>query len=415
MSSSLPYSHQLDSSDLQSIIHVLLPQLEEHDTAVVITHLPRLRKRLEHLKKAFKSDVQHSIAIKSHPHIELLKVISQLGFGLEAASIEEVRRALKAGCPSERIVFDSPVKTRQELAEVAQLDGLLVNVNSLIELARIPMNARCTIGIRINPEIHTGSPELFSVGRNESKFGVPLSTRKQIIDAVLTHPVRALHMHSGSQMRDLNAQEEALNRLVTLARELNQALEQAGKDRRINILDIGGGLPTEALFDHENHMSNMQAYAQRVEDVEGIEDFKLITEFGQWVNAECGIALSRVEYVLDGDPLKLFIHLGADFFTRDAYTSPRPFPLSLWTDEGQAIQGPQKIYDIAGPLCFAGDYLARGVQLPKAQEGVWLAIDHVGANTYSLWSRHCSRDVPAIWAWDGQVMNLWSPRRSIDF
>ena len=112
--------------DLTSILQALLPQLEEVDTAVILTHLPRLRTRLMHLKSAFKSNVQHSVAIKSHPHIEQLRVISELNFGLEAASIEEVRRALSAGCPSELIVFDSPVKTRQEIAEVAQLPGILV-------------------------------------------------------------------------------------------------------------------------------------------------------------------------------------------------------------------------------------------------------------------------------------------------
>ena len=410
MSSSVPHSPH-HSSDLNRPLSMLLPQLKENDTAVILTHLPRLRTRLEHLKTAFKPDVQHSIAIKSNPHIELLKVISQLGFGLEAASIEEVRRALDAGCPPERIVFDSPVKTRLELAEVSQLPNLLVNVNSLVELQRIPLDTLCMVGIRINPEIHTGSPELFSVGRNESKFGVPLSTRDDIIKATLKYPVRALHMHSGSQMRDIKAQREALNRLVKLAYDLNNALDQAGIDRRIEVLDIGGGLPTESLTEQ----SNMKAYAHCVQSIKGIDQFKIVTEFGQWVNAECGVALSRVEYVIDGDPLKMFIHLGADLFTRDAYTHPRPFPLLLWTDTGQHVNGSTKTYDVAGPLCFAGDYIARGVELPQAHEGLWLSIDHAGANTYALWSRHCSRNVPAIWAWDGQTVRQWSSRHPIQF
>ena len=79
------------------------------------------------------------------------------------------------------------------------------------------------------------------------------------------------------------------------------------------------------------------------------------------------------------------------------------------------VRRPEERYDIAGPLCFAGDYLARGVALPSAEEGEWLCIDHAGANSYALWSRHCSRDVPALWAWDGEQMIRWSERRSIDF
>lgn len=412
MSASTSHLEAVDAHcDLSAPLRTLIPQLGDVDTAVIFTHLPRLFARLDHLQRVFGPRVQHSVAIKSNPHIEHLKVVCERGFGLEAASIEEVRRAAAAGCPPELIVFDSPVKTRRELLEVAQLPGALVNVNCLDELRRIPKDAQCTVGIRVNPEIHTGSPELFSVGQNESKFGVPLSARSEIIQAALIYPVRALHMHSGSQMRDMNAQREALTRLVGLAHEMNHALAQAGLDRRVEILDIGGGLPSEPLSDQ----TNMERYAALVKSVEGIDRFKLVTEFGQWVNAECGVALSRVEYVLDGQPLKLFIHLGADMFTRDAYTQPRRFPLSLWTGTGERLSSEERVYDIAGPLCFAGDYLARSITLPRAEEGQWLCIDHAGANTYSLWSRHCSRDVPAIWAWDGEAMVQWSSRRSIDF
>lgn len=412
MSASRHDLNHFDSSfDLKAPLAALLPQLEAIDTAVMLTHLPRLYARLRHLDAVFGSRVQHSIAIKSQPEIELLKVISERGFGLEAASIEEVRRALAAGCPPQRLVFDSPVKTRRELNEVSQLQGLLVNVNSLDELNRIPSNTQCTIGIRINPQIHTGSPELFSVGRNESKFGVPLSNHQEITQAVLSHPVRALHMHSGSQIRDLKAQREALKRLGLFAHQLNHALNRAGIDRRIELIDIGGGLPTEPLTEQ----SNMKAYATLVYEVEELRDFKLVTEFGQWVNAECGLALSRIEYVVSGDPDKIFIHLGADMFTRDAYTKARSFPLSLWGRDGHLIQGEEAVYDIAGPLCFAGDYLAKSAKLAVAKEGQWLCIDHTGANTYALWSRHCSRDIPASWAWDGEKLINWSPRRAIEY
>ena len=401
----------MSAAELQRSIRALLPSLTEADTAVLVTHLPRLYERLEHLRSVFEPEVLHCVAIKSHPHIELLRIICSRGFGLEAASIEEVRRALQAGCPSERLVFDSPVKTRRELLEVARLPGTLVNVNSLSELKRIPKDALCTIGIRINPQTHTGSPELFSVGQNESKFGVPLSAREALFEAVRAYPVRALHMHSGSQMRDLDAQRSALEALGQLASELNLMLKTRGLTRRIEIIDIGGGLPTEAL-EGETQMS---AYAALVHGVESLSAFQLVTEFGQWVNTEPGFALSRIEYRVSGDPPKLFTHLGADMFMRDAYTRARTFPLSLWSPEGELIQRPPERYDIAGPLCFAGDYLARDVVLPKAEEGQWLCIDHTGANCYALWSRHCSRDVPAVWAWSGEQLIRWSDRSPIQF
>lgn len=399
------------STELQEAIPQLLSNITEEDTAVILTILPRLYRRLAHLQASFNRDVQHSIAIKSNPHPRLLQTIVKQGFGLEAASIEEVKRALAAGCPAERIVFDSPVKTKRELAIVSELPNLLVNVNTLSELERFPSHSQCMIGIRVNPLTHTGSPEIFSVGRNESKFGVPIANRTAIVQAALDYPVQALHMHSGSQMRDLEAQRSALSKLGELAQEINQALKHVGSSRRIECIDIGGGLPSEGLSDQ----SQMKSYGELVHSIRELESFKLVTEFGQWVNTECGLALSRIEYVIEGKPSKLFIHLGADMFTRDAYTHARSFPLSLWTQNGQEVQSKLNDYDIAGPLCFAGDYVARQVPLPTAQEGNWLCIDHAGANTYALWSRHCSRDIPAQWAWDGSHLLQWSPRQAVTF
>jgi diaminopimelate decarboxylase len=112
----------------------------------------------------------------------------------------------------------------------------------------------------------------------------------------------------------------------------------------------------------------------------------------------------------------LFIHLGADFFMRDAYTKARTFPLLAYSKRAELLQGPSAKFDLAGPLCFAGDYLAHGAELPgNINEGDWLVIDETGANTYALWSRHCSRTVPAVWAWDGENIARWSERKRIDF
>jgi len=86
------------------------------------------------------------------------------------------------------------------------------------------------------------------------------------------------------------------------------------------------------------------------------DSFKLVTEFGQWVHASAGFAISAIEYVIQPD--RVFVHLGADFFMRDAYTKARPFPLAVISSRGQWRSGATRPFDIAGPLCFAGDYLA---------------------------------------------------------
>lgn len=392
-------------NDLKRIVDSATRTSNEEDTALIVAHLPKLEQRLNHLKRAFPEGVGHAVAIKTNPHPKMLAFLVQQGFGLEAASMEEVDRALTAGCPPEKIVFDSPVKTKREIARVSKMSGMLVNVNSLSELDRFSSDFSCTLGIRVNPQVHTGAPELFDVSKNESKFGVPLEARDSLVNAAWKFPVHALHMHSGSQMKDLDVQRGALESLRDLALEINDV--QPGK---ITILDIGGGLSSEPL----SPKSRMNAYGKMVAEVFAGTPFRLVTEFGQWVHAECGLALSRVEYVLA--PSRIFIHLGADFFMRDAYTSSRPFPLSLWTAQAEVVNGDPIPFDIAGPLCFAGDYLAHQVLLPaQVEEGNWLVIEDTGANTYGLWSRHCSRTLPKMLAWTGNELLLWSERQSIEF
>jgi len=392
-------------SDISTVISELTGKISDQDTSLIVAFLPALEERLSHLSKSFSQSTLHAIAIKTNPHPQMLQHLVKLGFGLEAASIEEVNMALAAGCEPAKIVFDSPVKTRSEIECVAMLKGMLVNVNSISELDRFPSESTCTLGIRINPQVHTGAPEMFDVSRNESKFGVAISNKQQIIDAALTHPVHALHIHSGSQMKDLDVQRGALEALKLLADEIN-----AFKPGKIHTLDIGGGLPSEPL----SEASNMAKYGAMVAEVFNESSYSLVTEFGQWVHAEAGFALTRIEYILDQS--RMFIHLGADFFMRDAYTKPRPFDLEVWDEEGGRVEGEKSAFDIAGPLCFAGDYLAHGALLPsRSAEGNWLSINGTGANTYALWSRHCSRTVPKCIAFDGVDITIWSERATINY
>lgn len=387
------------------IVRAVAPKLQEKDTSIIGVNLPVLKARLDHLSAAFPAGTQHSIAIKTHPHPKMLAQLVKWGYGLEAASIEEVRLALAAGCSPSKIVFDSPVKTRAEIAEIAGFEGMLVNVNSLGELDRYPENFKPVLGIRINPQVHTGAPERFDVSKKESKFGVALEHREAIVKAAQRYNIQALHMHSGSQMKDLEVQQGALESLRALADEING--QQPGK---IKVLDVGGGLPSEPLSDH----TRMQVYGRIMSMVFGGSSYQLVTEFGQWVHALAGFALSKIEYVIA--PGRMFIHLGADFFMRDAYTEARAFPLSVWTVDAMPVEGEKVPFDIAGPLCFAGDYLAQGVPMASGvQENDLLFVDHCGANTYALWSRHCSREVPSVWAWDGAEIIHWSERQNIGF
>lgn len=379
-------------------------QQTEEDTAVLFHSWDAQKRYLNHLAQAFDhSNALHAVAIKTQPHLEILKRVVEWGFGLEAASMEEVQLALKAGCPSERIVFDSPVKTRSEIAFCQEnLPGLRFNVNSLEELERLPEQPTFAVGIRINPMVDTGAPSVYHVSHDESKFGVPIGQREALLAAIERYQVVQLHVHSGSSMAQLDSAVAAIQSVVALAQEANARLAAKGLERQIHSIDIGGGLMPEVLTEAQ---SRMQGYADALRAAcPDLWDFEIITEFGQWSYFYTGYAYSNVEYAVQrGGTRVAYVHLGADFLLRDAYVKPRGIAFEA---VGEAANRPSVLTDIAGPLCFAGDYLQKGLTMPRLEEGDGLLLLNTGSNAYALWSRHCSRTVPALFGVDFSAQKL---------
>jgi len=382
----------------------------EGDTSVLFHSWTQQKRYLDHLTTAFSHPrALHAVAIKTQPHVEILRRVVAWGYGLEAASMEEVQLARKAGCPPERIVFDSPVKTRREIEQCQEeLHGIRFNVNTLEELHRLPSRPHFPVGIRINPMVETGAPSVYHVSHDESKFGVPIAQKSALLEAILAFPVTQLHVHSGSSMARTESAVSAIRSVVDLAQEANGLLANAGLERRIDTLDIGGGLMPEILTDSP---SAMIAYAQALRGTcPELWNYQLITEFGQWSYFYTGYAFSDVEYAVQrGGTRVAYVHLGADFLLRDAYVKPRGIE---FIPLGDAAKRPIVRTDMAGPLCFAGDYLQKEVLLPQLEEGDGLLMLNTGSNAYALWSRHCSRTIPAVLGVDSEAREIrrLSPR-----
>ena len=371
--------------------------ISKDDSALIFQSWDDLKFNLEQLRAIFDHpNANHAIAIKTNPHPSVLAKIISWGFSLEAASMEEVEMAIKAGATPNKIVFDSPVKRRSEIEKCNnELHSLILNANSLEELKRMPHNPNFTLGIRINPSMQMDSPEIYSVSNNESKFGVPILEKEALLNAILSHPIQQLHMHAGSQMKDLTKAVFAVRELLDLAIEANLLLEKKRIERRILTLDIGGGLAAEKY----GNVEKMSEYVKMLKETcPELWDFELITEFGQWCHTNSGFIFSEIEYTFKrGNKQIAFIHLGADYFMRDAYTVARDFDIIALNNEGEENNSDEKyLHDIAGPLCFAGDYVLKGVKLPILNEHDWLGILGTGANTLGLWSRHCSRTLPKV-------------------
>lgn len=390
--------------------------LDEADTSVIGVDLDALDAQLGGLRSAFPASVRHAVAIKTMPHPRMLGYLCEAGFGLEAASIEEVQLALAAGADPSDVIFDSPVKTRGEIAWCDDnLAGGLLNANSLQELGRYPASPSFQVGLRINPEIDTGAPSRFDVSGQRSKFGVGFSEdRAALVEACIAAGVTALHMHIGSQVPNVDAHVEAVGRLLEVAADIDRVRSERGDDHRITTFDIGGGIRSE-----DPGPGLMAEYGRRlVAERPALFDVDVRTEFGQWVHANAGWAATRVESVEERAVPMAFVHLGADFFMRDVYTGdPAAFgyEVAVVRADGRIVDRyapgkSQRTYDIVGPLCFAGDVLARELVLPELAEGDWLVFSGTGANTFGLWSRHCSRTIPKVVASRTGFCDLWSPR-----
>jgi diaminopimelate decarboxylase len=389
--------------------------LDDESPAALFYDLDAFRARLRSLADAFPGAL-HALAVKACPLPALLRPAIGEGFGLEVASEGELALAHRLAVPEDRVVFDSPAKTRREIA-AALSRGHRLNIDNLEELARIaaimesPEPPRpSSIGIRVNPSLSGASIAATFTAARGAKFGVDLDEdRGAILEAFAAHRwLDGLHVHAGSQGVPLSMLVDAIARVVDLA------LEIGARGGKVRVFDIGGGLPVG--YRSEDRAPDFAEYAAALgERVPSLFSgpWKLITEFGRAIFARCGFAASRVEYVRRGGIA--VIHLGADLFVRPAY---RPedwsHEIEVFGPTGQPKSGSITGASIAGPLCFSGDFIARDRPLPPIEPGDVIAIRDAGAYTLSMWSRYNSRLAPAVYGFDEGGFQLLKPRETVD-
>jgi diaminopimelate decarboxylase len=375
--------------------------ITESDSAVIFYDLSLIRQKISKLQKYFPPNTLHAAAIKANPLLNILRFLKQHRIGAEGASLPELYLAQKAGFPSNMIVFDSPIKTNEELTYALKA-GVHINADSLDELERIAklkkvIKSKSAIGIRINPQIGIGKIHMTSVAGEYSKFGVPIKEfRTELLESFVKYDwLTGVHLHIGSQGYDIEVLTNGSEIILDFVTEVNDHL----KRKQINIFDIGGGMPVS--YNKNVTPPSMKKYCEllRKKCPELFSnDFKIITEFGRWIFANAGWAVSKVEYVKKTKSIDtIMIHLGADMFIRKIY-NPNDWhhEISVLNSNGKLKSGRRKKYCIAGPLCFAGDVLEREILLPKVDEGDYIVIHDTGAYTSSLWSRYNSRQFPKV-------------------
>lgn len=361
--------------------------------------LDALETRFERILAAFPDDALHAVAVKANPLASILACLVERGAGLEAASWGEIELAKSINTPADRIVYDSPAKTRRELADALEL-GVWINADNLAEIERIASlnpDDDARVGLRINPLVGAGEIEETSVATRNSKFGEPLDDHsKRLVDAFRSHRwLRGVHVHTGSQGCGLELLAEGVRRCVQFADEIERHLGE----HRIDVVDIGGGLPVAYREDDANY--DVADYADKLREAVPelfTRDSRIVTEFGRWLFAPCGVAASRVEYVKQmPDGVLATIHFGADLMLRTAYQPENWYhSIDICDASGRRRRGDRTAVTVAGPLCFSGDVIARNRRLPRPRPDDLLVARDVGAYTFSMWSHYCSRPFPRV-------------------
>lgn len=371
------------------------------DTTIIFYDFDFFSSRVDLLKKAFPDNTLHTIAIKANPLVKILERIQKIHLGVEVASEGELFLAEKTGFYHSQIVFDSPAKTNNELF-YALSRNIHINADSFMELDRISqinqnIHSSSRIGLRINPQVGYGTIASTSVAGDYSKFGIPLKEyRNEIIESYHKYPwLTGIHIHIGSQGCSmqllLSGFEEILKLIIDIQNKTSKSIE---------FFDIGGGLPVS--YDHQNTPPDIVEYGSSIKKLlkkYNLEQLQLITEFGRYLHANSGYTLSKIEYAKHyKESNTLIIHAGADLFLRECLNPGQwPHEFTLFDNAGNIKLGNHKIsYHIAGPLCFAGDIVARNIELPKADENDYLIIHDTGGYTSAMWSTYVSRMFPKV-------------------
>jgi diaminopimelate decarboxylase len=317
-------------------------------------------------------------ALKANSNQSVLRTLAKLGAGADVVSGGELKRALAAGIPPQKILFSGVGKTEVELRAALASDILCINVESEPELellSRLAVETGRTarISVRVNPDVDAGTHAKISTGKSENKFGIPIAQARGVYARAARMPgikVAGADMHIGSQITDLARMETAFRILA----EFVQTLRADGHD--ISHIDFGGGLGIPYYMDRKPP-PEPAAYAAMVKRVTHNLGCTLMFEPGRMIVGNAGILVARVIYVKRGE--------GKNFVIIDAAMNDliRPTLYEAHHDilpVTQAASDARKIVaDVVGPVCETGDYLALDRTLAEPKAGDLLAIMTAGA------------------------------------
>ncbi|AZE58202.1 Diaminopimelate decarboxylase [Pseudomonas synxantha] len=324
-------------------------------------------------------------AVKANSNLGVLNVLARLGAGFDIVSRGELERVLAAGGQADKIVFSGVGKSREDMRRALEVGVHCFNVESTDELERLQvvaaeMGVRAPISLRVNPDVDAGTHPYISTGLKENKFGIAIADAEDVYIRAAQLPnleVLGVDCHIGSQLTTLPPFLDALDRLLALIDRLGEC------GIYLHHIDLGGGVGVRYRDEEPPAIADyIQAVRERIEG----RDLALMFEPGRYIVANAGVLLTQVEY------LKHTEH--KDFAIVDAAMNDliRPALYQAWMNVTAVTPRASvaRAYDIVGPICETGDFLAKDRQL-ALEEGDLLAVHSAGAYGFVMSSNYNTR------------------------
>jgi diaminopimelate decarboxylase len=383
----------------------------EVGTPVYIYSSATIRDRYAKLDSTL-SAVPHRIhyTLKANSSLAILRLLKELGAGLDVVSAGELRRALSAGYSGRDIIFGGVGKTDDELREAIAARVLLINAESEAEVRRIDAlarasNARAPIGLRVNPELNLhAAHEYIKTGEKGHKFGIPYEEAlgvARLAASLENVELAGLDMHLGSQLSRIEPYRAGTERLL----ELYKQLTDAGIST-IRYLDIGGGLGVR--YDDETP-PDLKRFARLVLPLVEATRLTLIMEPGRYIVGNAGVLVGTVLYRKKSG--------GKDYVITDAGMTEllRPSHYGAFHRiESVRPHEERVVADVVGPVCESGDFLALDRQLADVQPGEQIAVFDVGAYGYVMASNYNARRRAAEVLVDGERFAVVTRRETYE-
>ena len=326
------------------------------------------------------SGLKHLIcyAMKANSNIAILKILGDLGAGMDVVSGGEYLRAKAAGVPGDRIVFSGVGKTREEMALAIKNGIRQFNVESETELkvlneVALSLCAIAPITLRVNPDVDAKTHAKIATGKSENKFGIPIAKSQEVYALAASMEgieVVGIDVHIGSQLTDLEPFRLAYEKVA----ELTKTLRQDGHN--IRRLDLGGGLGIP--YENSNQSPpTPEDYAKVIHETVGNLDCEIEIEPGRLLAGNAGLMISSVIYNKSGE--------GRDFMIVDAAMNDliRPAMYEAYHEIIPVLEpnagSKTSDYDVVGPVCETGDTFAKKRTLTSVADGEMVAFRSAGA------------------------------------